>query len=120
MFQQLSATFISISTLLLLMKVAESKILLLMMVAESYQCLKLFSTLASVNKSDHLMSQWYNTEMHGFLYSTPFQSSPAGMFADLMEAQERGVMFAFEEQIRKYHKEHDSNGDGLLNTVSMS
>lgn len=44
----------------------------------------------------------------------------AGMFVNLMEGQEPGILNAFEDQIREYHKEHDSNGDGVLNSVSMN
>ena len=39
---------------------------------------------------------------------------------NLMEGQEPGILNAFEDQIREYHKEHDSNGDGVLNSVSMN
>ena len=44
--------------------------------------------------------------------------SPAGMFVDLMGSQEHGVMRAFEDQIQQYHKDHDTNGDGVLDVVS--
>ena len=44
----------------------------------------------------------------------------AGMFASLMKGQEEAVMHAFSDQIQQYHKQHDSNGDGVLDSVSMN